>query len=797
MGSLLERDLQAVFGSVFSPLLLDVTITKPVLVANGSGGFTEGTPDESAGKGMVERYSEYERAEFNIPATDVRLILLQSGVTVDPDTDSTVTIRGQVYSIQSIDKDPANASWTMRVRLIVPNDADDPVLSGLLGGDLKEVFGSVFSPLLIDATLTVVTLTPDGAGGMSESTETSAIKCMMESYSEHTRILANIPRTDVKIIALQQDVTVTPTVDARITMQGVTYSVQAVDEDPAQASWIIRGRAIHTGVSAGPVSIDASADVVVAAGTPRLTLVVNNPADVVVDAGSLTTEIDISAPASAVVDAGSGILRTVPIDQPAAAVVDAGAALGVGVPISAPVDTVVDAEAPPYGVQVSAPAGVTVDASAGASVAVVVSGEAGTVVEAGANSQVSVPLSGAAGVVVDAASAISMGGVTIDAPADVVVDAGTTEVSVAVSAATGVVVDSPASASVAVQIGASAAAAVDAGSAAQVSVAAAGAADVVVSAGVGSSVTVPVSGSAAANVDAGVGVQREVPVSAAAAALVDAEAATERTVNVSGNAQAVVAAAANVDVTAGGNEAETDALIARMTTAPDATREGHINDLVAALKTAGVWSKLGVLYVYAAHTSQAALLNWVDDGTLDGVNNNSMTFTTDEGFKGGATNANIQIGSSGLNLGALPSGFPMALQDAHVGMYYFDLATSGTRDLRTDTNTIWMRSDISRPYGPITGGSNFAQSSKTGVTSIHTVYDHYTDFRRLYYDGSQYNTQAASGGAMSGYLTAGGRVDGTTNAEFSIFHVGSHLTATEISDMYDAFNAYLTAIGTI
>lgn len=239
-------------------------------------------------------------------------------------------------------------------------------------------------------------------------------------------------------------------------------------------------------------------------------------------------------------------------------------------------------------------------------------------------------------------------------------------------------------------------------------------------------------------------------------------------------------------------ETETTALIARMSTFPGQARKSYINDLIVALKTAGVWSKLDVLYVYAAHTEQAALLNWIEDA-LNGTNTNSMVFTTDEGFKGGATNAYI---NTGINLGSPPTGLQFSYQDSHIGMYYFSLATSGTRDLRTDNNSIWFRSDISLPYGVMNAGTTFTQATKT-AGSHHVAYVHNTSFRYVYREGSSANTQSAAGGGVSGNLTAGGRVDGTTNAEFSIFHMGAALTATEISDMYTAFNTYLTNIGTI
>jgi|GEM_PF-3368827 len=113
---LLDGDLKEVFGSVFAPLLLDATISNTGLVPDGKGGWTEGAENSSAAKGMVEEYKAYERAQANIPSTDVKLIILQKDVTVTPTLDSVITIRSQTYSVQAIDQDPAQASWTIQGR---------------------------------------------------------------------------------------------------------------------------------------------------------------------------------------------------------------------------------------------------------------------------------------------------------------------------------------------------------------------------------------------------------------------------------------------------------------------------------------------------------------------------------------------------------------------------------------------------------------------------------------------------------------------------------------------------------
>ena len=115
---------------------------------------------------------------------------------------------------------------------------------GLLDGDLQNVFGSVFGSLMLDGTLTTITSVSNGKGGWTNSTQTAAVKLMIESYSEFYRAQAGIPDTDVKIIVLQKDVALTPDINSRITARGVEYSVVRVQQDPAQAAWTLQGRPV-------------------------------------------------------------------------------------------------------------------------------------------------------------------------------------------------------------------------------------------------------------------------------------------------------------------------------------------------------------------------------------------------------------------------------------------------------------------------------------------------------------------------------------------------------------------------
>jgi len=68
-------------------------------------------------------------------------------------------------------------------------------------------------------------------------------------------------------------------------------------------------------------------------------------------------------------------------------------------------------------------------------------------------------------------------------------------------------------------------------------------------------------------------------------------------------------------------------------TAPSAAQQTLQNTLVTDLKTAGVWDKLDLFYVFATDgDSDYATLNWKAPSSFQLTKTNSPTFTTNEGF---------------------------------------------------------------------------------------------------------------------------------------------------------------------
>lgn len=73
-------------------------------------------------------------------------------------------------------------------------------------------------------------------------------------------------------------------------------------------------------------------------------------------------------------------------------------------------------------------------------------------------------------------------------------------------------------------------------------------------------------------------------------------------------------------------------------------RKAQINVLVKGLQAAGIWDLLDVMWVFAAHSPQASLLNWKSPGTFSGALVNAPTWQADRGFTGNGTNGRITTG---------------------------------------------------------------------------------------------------------------------------------------------------------
>lgn len=247
---------------------------------------------------------------------------------------------------------------------------------------------------------------------------------------------------------------------------------------------------------------------------------------------------------------------------------------------------------------------------------------------------------------------------------------------------------------------------------------------------------------------------------------------------------------------------EAVALFARMSVQPDDTRKGLIDDCIVALKSAGVWAKLECLWFTAAHDAQAAQRNWIQNAfNLAPVN--SPTFTTDRGYAGDGSTSYLNTGwnSAGASIASRNSmslgGYLNAGTDA-VGV---ERMMGGTTAMTSFLNVSpfytgnVIRGGVNSPtqdtFGTVATRLGFTALSRTAINVL-----------KAYRNGVQSGTTktSTSGTRPSEPLALCGNSDtgvfqSAMNNRFAMAFTGAGLTNAEVSDLYDATETFLTALG--
>jgi len=115
--------------------------------------------------------------------------------------------------------------------------------------------------------------------------------------------------------------------------------------------------------------------------------------------------------------------------------------------------------------------------------------------------------------------------------------------------------------------------------------------------------------------------------------------------------------------------AEYTAILARATalgyTKPSTSQQVKQNDLITTFKTANIWSKMDIFYMFANDGSKEfATLNWQNPNVHQCTLINSPTFTSNDGFLGNGTSSYIDT-----NFNPASSGVNYTLNDASIFIY--------------------------------------------------------------------------------------------------------------------------------
>lgn len=251
-------------------------------------------------------------------------------------------------------------------------------------------------------------------------------------------------------------------------------------------------------------------------------------------------------------------------------------------------------------------------------------------------------------------------------------------------------------------------------------------------------------------------------------------------------------------------DSDTNTLLSAMSVEPNTARKSAINDLIVTMKADGIWSKLDEFWIYAAHTEQAGLLGW--KRVRDSVKVNTPTFTTDRGF------TTIASSSSVIDTQFNPAtdGVNYQLNSVTLGVY---------RRTSTTTSSTWL-------IGCRQGGASTAQSFvySNSTTSLATAFNRSSAISTVTVGASDWSglimggrpslaeerkfrngvyltglvwTSAAIPTGRTFYVGAlnDGSITGVNEGEYSAAFVGGSLSNTDHENLYDAVQAYMTAVG--
>lgn len=246
---------------------------------------------------------------------------------------------------------------------------------------------------------------------------------------------------------------------------------------------------------------------------------------------------------------------------------------------------------------------------------------------------------------------------------------------------------------------------------------------------------------------------------------------------------------------------EAETWVAAFSSEPDNTRKALYDTYVGALKAASVWTKFDIIYLFAAHTSQAALINGKNPGTFDCTLVNAPTFTADRGFTGNGSSAYVSTGY-------VPStnGSQYLVNSAHVAARNLAQvsATANTKLIgslsgASARSVILVRNAATDGIRGTINSTTFSTDVANTVTPGHYVNRRSgANATAIFKDGVSVNTMTTGSVALTDRTLVFLADPHASN--FSLLQVasgsaGANLTDQNITDYYNAEFAYMQAVG--
>lgn len=238
---------------------------------------------------------------------------------------------------------------------------------------------------------------------------------------------------------------------------------------------------------------------------------------------------------------------------------------------------------------------------------------------------------------------------------------------------------------------------------------------------------------------------------------------------------------------------ESLALFDAMSVKPGHARSLLIDSTIRLLAGAGVWSKLDILYLLAAHDAQAGRLNWKAPASFAASVVDSPVFTADRGYNGNAAGY--------LDTGFNPTAHGTASQNnAHIGIWpventQINAADAGNANLRLSSRTAAdaLQSFVNASTVDSVGSVTDSRGHIVGTRSASGSYSVYKNGSSLV---SHTRTSTAPSNATL-HICARNGFAGNNNRQIAAMHCGPALSGGEIGNLHAILGAYLTAVGAV
>jgi hypothetical protein len=234
-------------------------------------------------------------------------------------------------------------------------------------------------------------------------------------------------------------------------------------------------------------------------------------------------------------------------------------------------------------------------------------------------------------------------------------------------------------------------------------------------------------------------------------------------------------------------------------TPPSETNAGYQNTLVESLVADGIWAKFDVFYVFAGNNSANSLLNWINPGTFDASNVNSCPFTAYEGFTG----TGGDYGYINTTYNPTTAGGNFVQDNASFGAWFLIDNIGICLGFHTNTNPAFLYLSGTLDEAWLNAKLN---SSTLRQTQTNTAYmglwtasrRSSTDFEYYLNDATITAIATTSTGLVNAVMEfVAWNTSYYSENQVAIGFAGSGLSDTDVSNLYDTLNTYLTAVGAI